>query len=123
MDLETIEQLAVPTRGGTDTVVVNDLAGTALQAVDIDLQASVGGGDGAADTVITNGTEGADTVDVSRSGEQVVVGGLAALTRITGNEATLDTLRVQTLGGDDDVTVAPDVSDLITPVVDLGAGE
>jgi len=61
--------------------------------------------------------------DVSRSGQQVVVGGLAAQTRITGGEASLDTLRVQTLGGDDDVTVAPDVSDLITPVVDLGADE
>jgi hypothetical protein len=30
---------------------------------------------------------------------------------------------VQTLGGNDDVTVAPDVSDLINPVVDLGDGE
>jgi hypothetical protein len=32
-------------------------------------------------------------------------------------------LRVQTLDGDDDVTVAPDVSDLIATIVDLGAGE
>ena len=49
--------------------------------------------------------------------------GLAALVRIAGSEAANDTLRIQTLDGDDDVIVAPDVSDLITPVVDLGAGE
>jgi hypothetical protein len=32
-----------------------------------------------------------------------------------------DTVRIETLGGDHDVTVAPDVAELITPVVDLGA--
>jgi hypothetical protein len=32
-------------------------------------------------------------------------------------------LLVQTLGGDDDVTVAPDVPTLITPFINLGAGE
>jgi hypothetical protein len=40
-----------------------------------------------------------------------------------GSEAANDTLRIQTLGGDDDVTVAPDVSNLITPIVDLGADD
>ena len=48
--------------------------------------------------------------------------GLAAQTRIVGSEPT-DTLRVNTLAGDDDVTVAPDVSELISPVVDLGADD
>ena len=43
--------------------------------------------------------------------------------RIAGSEAANDTLRVQTLDGDDDVTVAPDVADLIATVVDLGAGD
>jgi hypothetical protein len=34
-----------------------------------------------------------------------------------------DTLRVQTLGGDDAVTVSPAVEELISPVIDLGADE
>jgi hypothetical protein len=51
------------------------------------------------------------------------VAGLAATTNIVGSEPTLDLLRVQTLAGDDDVTVAPDVSDLIASSVDLGADE
>ena len=45
------------------------------------------------------------------------------MTRIVGSEPALDTLLVQTLDGNDDVTVAPDVADVITPVVDLGGGE
>ena len=49
--------------------------------------------------------------------------GLGRETRIAGSEPALDTLLVQTLGGNDDVTVAPDVSDLINPVVDLGGDE
>ena len=39
-----------------------------------------------------------------------MIGGLAAETRITGSEASYDTLRVETLGGNDDVTVAPYVN-------------
>lgn len=45
------------------------------------------------------------------------------LTRIAGSEPGVDLLRVSTLGGDDDVTVAPDVADLIATAVDLGADE
>ena len=47
----------------------------------------------------------------------------ARSTRISGSEPLADTLRVQTLDGNDDVTVAPDVSELIAVIADLGAGE
>lgn len=47
----------------------------------------------------------------------------AARTHITGSDPAGDTLRLNTLGGNDDVTVAPDVADLIATVVDLGTGE
>jgi hypothetical protein len=53
----------------------------------------------------------------------VLVTGLKADTRIVGSEPAGDTLRIQTLDGNDDVTVAPDVIDLIMSVVDLGADE
>jgi len=43
--------------------------------------------------------------------------------RITGSEAGNDTLLIQTLGGNDDVTIDPDVALVITPVVNLGADE
>jgi hypothetical protein len=43
-------------------------------------------------------------------------------TTIAGSEPT-DSLAINTLAGRDSVAVAPDVSSLITPVVDLGADQ
>jgi hypothetical protein len=51
------------------------------------------------------------------------VTGLAATTRVTGSEAALDTLRVHTLGGDDEVTIASNLNDLIGLAFDLGADD
>jgi hypothetical protein len=83
-----------------------------------------GTGDGASDSVIVNGTPGPDHVQVSSSaGSQVVTTGLAVQTSISGSEANNDALHVNTLDGQDTVSVAPDVSDLIMPFVDLGAGQ
>ncbi len=123
MDLDGIESLLVRALGGTDSVTVGDLRGTNLDTADIDLGAIGGGGDGQSDTVVVNGTDRRDVVDVTRSGEQVLTTGLRTETRIVGSEPANDTLLVQTLDGNDDVTVAPDVADLINTVVDLGGDE
>ncbi len=64
MDMEGIEDLNVRALGGADTLAVNDLTGTDLKSVNADLSQSAGGGDGAADTVIANGTAQADHVNV-----------------------------------------------------------
>jgi hypothetical protein len=108
--------------GGEDTVTVNPITGTALATVDVDLASFDGTADAQKDTVITNGTDEADSVRVRRSGTQTVVGGLGAETEIGSAEPALDTLRIHTLGGNDSVVVG-DIWDLITPLVDLGANE
>jgi hypothetical protein len=123
MDFDGIEASVVRALGGNDQVTVGDLSGTDLKTADVDLSASMGGGDNAQDTVVVNGRETADTVDVTASGGQVQIGGLPALTRISGSESLNDTLRVNTLGGKDQVTVDPNAELLITPVIDLGAGQ
>ena len=123
MDLDGVEHLAVHTVGGADTIEVGNLAGTDAGTIDVGLGLFDGTGDGQADTVVVNGTDSADLVEVTRSGAEVLADGLAALVRIAGSEAANDTLRIQTLDGDDNVIVAPDVIDLIAPVVDLGAGD
>jgi hypothetical protein len=51
------------------------------------------------------------------------VRGLGAETRVAGGEPALDVLRVQTLAGDDEVTIASNLSDLIGLAVDLGADD
>ncbi|MGH8664197.1 MAG: calcium-binding protein, partial [Burkholderiales bacterium] len=46
MDLDDVEAIDLNALGGADTIVVNDLAGTDLQAVNIDLAATLGGSTG-----------------------------------------------------------------------------
>jgi hypothetical protein len=123
MDLNGIEHIAVRALGSADTITVNDLAGTDVDSVDVDLSSFSGEGDEAADTVVVNGTDRRDVVQVAHDGGQVSVSGLKAQTQIVGSEPALDRLIVNTLAGNDDVTVAPDVGDLIATAVDLGTDE
>src|SRR5438132_352286 len=78
MDVNGVEQVNVAALGGADRLTVNDLAGTSVTQVNIDLAALAGSGtgDGQADAVIVNGTNGADTVQVSGSGSNYTVSGL-----------------------------------------------
>src|SRR5262249_58938701 len=64
MDTDGIEQVNITTRGGVDTITVNDLSGTAVTQVNLDLAGTPGSGlgDGSADTAILNGTTGKGVV-------------------------------------------------------------
>jgi hypothetical protein len=123
MDLAGIETLDLAARGGADTITIGDLAGTALKAANVDLSGTGGIGDEQPDTVIANGTPGADHVHVSRSGSAVQLTGLPSQTTITGSDGPSDTLRVNTLAGKDAVSMASDVGQLITPIIDLGTDQ
>jgi Ca2+-binding RTX toxin-like protein len=103
MDLNGIEHIQLATLGGADTVTVNDLTGTDVKQVAIDLSATLGSGQGDAqpDTVIVNGTAGDDHISVVSSGSSIVVNGLAAQVSIKGVDAGVDTLVINGLGGDD----------------------
>ena len=120
-DLNDVERVALRALGGNDNVTIGDMTGTDLSVADVDLGAFTGGGDAAQDTVTVNGTEQPDNVKVNRVEDQVVVAGLRTQTRIANSELLNDTLRVNTHGGDDRVTVDPNAELLITPVIDLGA--
>jgi len=62
MDLNGVEKIQLNAVGGADTITVNDLSGTSVTQVAIDLGAMPGnpGGDGQRDTVIANGTQADD---------------------------------------------------------------
>jgi hypothetical protein len=119
MDMDNVERLDLTTLGGTDTVTVDDMSGTDFRNADVDLAAASGAGDGQADTVTVVGTNDADDIRVETDGPGVRVEGLRTETAISGNE-TIDVLRVEARGGDDDVDVANGVAGLIQVVVDLG---
>jgi Ca2+-binding RTX toxin-like protein len=62
MDLNDVEGIDFNALGGADTVVVNDLSGTDIVELNLNLAATIGGtaGDGQPDTVIVQGTSGDD---------------------------------------------------------------
>ncbi len=115
MDLDDVEAIDVRPLGGTDTVIVNDVAGTDLVRVDVDLAAALGGStsDDQEDKVTVFGTADVDSISADADGAAVEVRGLAAFVRITHADAALDRLIIGTLGGDDNVTVDPALDGLI----------
>ena len=111
MDLNDVESIAFHAFGGIDMVTVDDLTGTDVKTVDADLAAQ-GGGDGAVDTVVVNGTAGADTPGVSMVGGRPVVSGLAATVTVSGGEAANDVLQVNGSTGNDVTTANSGISGL-----------
>ena len=103
--------------GGADTITVNDLTGTDVTQVNLDLAGPPGSGtgDGQADSVIVNGTNGADHIVVAGSASGITVSGLAASVHISGNEASNDQLTVNGLAGDDTVDASGLQANAIAP--------
>jgi Ca2+-binding RTX toxin-like protein len=118
-DVNGVERVNVAANGGTDTVIVNDLSGTDVTEVDINL----GGVDGQADSVIVNGTKRNETISVAGDTSSTTVLGLAAQVNITGAEAANDRLTVNALGGDDTVDASGLSAGAILLTEDGGAGE
>jgi Ca2+-binding RTX toxin-like protein len=124
MDLNGIENVNFVALGGADTITVGDLTGTDVKQVNIDLSATPGSGvgDGSADTVIVNGTNRNDTIQVDGGPGGVSVSGLRARVNITGSESANDKLSVNALNGDDVVTAGNLNADAIQLTEDGGAG-
>jgi Ca2+-binding RTX toxin-like protein len=125
MDLNDVETIDLNALGNTDTITVNDVSGTDLVEVNINLAGTIGGtaGDGAADVVIVNGTNGNDSIDIVGAGTSVSVLGLSAQVNITNSEGANDSLVVNALGGDDGVTATTLPAGVIKLTVDGGAGD
>jgi Ca2+-binding RTX toxin-like protein len=102
MDLNGIENINVAAAGGADNITVNDLAGTDVSQVAINLagQPGIAGGDGQIDTVTINGTEGDDVITLTDNNGVLTVSGLAATMTISNFDPN-DRIVINGLGGDD----------------------
>jgi Ca2+-binding RTX toxin-like protein len=125
MDADGTETVDLRALGGADTALVNDLTGTDVTKVDIDLAAAIGGGagDAAADTITVNGTNNPDNVAVAANAGVVDVTGLFTAVGISHPEVANDLLAIHTLGGNDDAAIGAGVAALIQTLVDLGSDE
>ena len=124
MDLSGIEHIQLAALGGTDNVTVGDLTGTGVTQVSIDLAGVPGSGvgDGAADSVTVDGTNGSDNIQVSGAGGSVTVAGLPATVTLAGSEGANDQLIVDGGAGNDVITAAGLAAGVIGLTIDGGAG-
>jgi Ca2+-binding RTX toxin-like protein len=120
MDCNETELIQFEALGGADTITVNDLAGTGVNRVNLDLAIPQGSGvgDNGADTIVINGTTNNDVVTITGSTAGVEVLGLSAIVSIVGSELTLDQLVLQLLTGDD----IADASNLQAGIIKLILG-
>jgi Ca2+-binding RTX toxin-like protein len=124
MDLHSVEQIQFNALGGADTITVEDLSGTGVRQVAIDLSSppGSGSGDGQADTVIVNGRASNDHVTVAGSGTSLTVAGLPGQVSIIGSEGTNDALVINTLGGNDKIDASGLAAGVMRLTIDAGDG-
>ncbi len=124
MDLNDVERIDINALGGTDNIAVADMNGTDVRQVNISLAGTIGGtaGDGAADTVSVNSTNGNDTLQVTGSGSSFAVAGLRAGVSVTGSEGANDRLIVNAHGGNDTLTATLLPAGVVKLTLDGGAG-
>jgi Ca2+-binding RTX toxin-like protein len=122
MDLNDVENIEFRALGGADNIVVGDLSGTDVTRIDIDLRGPNGGGDGAADTVTINGTQGADVFGVAGDAGGINVFGLSAAVNIFFQEQANDRLVLNGQGGDDVINASSLEADGIQLTMNGGLG-
>jgi Ca2+-binding RTX toxin-like protein len=122
MDLNDMEEIEFRSLGGADNIVVGDLSGTDVTRVDLDLRGPNGGGDGAADTVTVNATNGADVFGVTGDAGGVNVFGLTASVNVFFQEQANDRLTLNGFGGDDVINASSLEADGIQLTMNGGLG-
>ena len=82
MDFDNVEAVAIRALAGNDQILVDDLKGTDVSNVDVDLGAFGGGGDAAADVVEVGGSARRDKAEVRAENGIPVIVGPSVITRI-----------------------------------------
>jgi Ca2+-binding RTX toxin-like protein len=102
VDTGAIERLSEFSFGGADTLVVDNLAGTALTDIDASLfDFGVPGGN--QDVVVVSGSAGNDSIKATSDASGVSVTGLQPRVHLTGTEPAGDRVEINGLSGDDTI--------------------
>jgi len=123
LDLNDVERVDFNAIGGADVITVNDLTGTDVAEVNIDLAATGGGGDAQPDTVIANATSGDDVVLLFADASGVSVLGLAAQLNVTGADGANDRIAIYAGAGDDVIDASGVAVGAIGLTLDGGDGD
>jgi hypothetical protein len=123
IDLNDTEHLSLSALGGADQAIINDLSGTDLARLSLNLAGTPGAatGDGQPDSVIVNATNRNDIITIAGSGNSLSVTGLAARVDLSAIDGLPDSLRINALAGDDAID-ARGLATSINLILDDGAG-
>ena len=121
MDTAGVERVDFAALGGADLVTVNDLTGTDVSKLNVDLGAN-GAGDGLSDRVVVGGTDANNMIAVSGDASGVAVSGLPVLVAIQHQESS-DELAVNGLGGNDEISAPTLAAQAIALALDGGPGD
>lgn len=122
MDLHGLERIELDTKGGTDTITINDLHGTGVKQVALNLGSSIFGGDEAVDNVVINTGNGNDHLVVTQLGDlSVDITGLPETINIAHAES-IDSLTINGLDGNDTIDASQLGGSVMNVTIDGGAG-
>ncbi|WZP00284.1 hypothetical protein EP7_001910 [Isosphaeraceae bacterium EP7] len=125
MDLNDVEGVTFNALGGSDLITVGDVSGTDLVDIVLDLAGTLGGGvgDGQADSIAINGTNGDDVIFISGNATETNVLGLAAVVKVKHFDLAIDSLNVSALAGDDVVEASATAATSIPLILSGGSGD
>ena len=119
--LDNVERIELRARGAGDDIKINDLSGTDVKQVAIDLAGSTPGvPDAAGDSVDVNGTDGDDTITALASG-RLSITGLPALVTIANADST-DDLNIDSADGNDVMNASKLAAGVVRLSMNGGAG-
>ena len=123
MDTHGVEHVAFNALGGADSVTVNDLAGTGVTNVGVDLAGTLGGttGDGQTDRVSVVGTNGNDAITAAGDTSGFTVSGLQTQVAVQHQEPT-DQLFVLGVGGNDSISATGLAAGAVSEFLNGGDG-
>jgi hemolysin type calcium-binding protein len=123
MDTHGVEKVGFNALGGADTVTVNDLTGTDVKNVNVDLAGTLGGtaGDGQTDRVLVTGTPLNDAIAVAGDASGITTSGLQTQVAVQHQEPA-DQLFVLGLGGDDNISATGLASGAVGEFLEGGIG-
>ena len=117
MDCDGVEEVVFRAAAGNDAVTVNDLTGTLVRHVSIDLFGSQ------TNTVVINGTGTNDIITVTGSTNNVDAVGLTATVSVSGGEQGVDELVINSLAGADVVDASAVKAGTIDLTLNGGIGD
>jgi Ca2+-binding RTX toxin-like protein len=122
LDIDNVENVIIRTFGGADTITIGDMRGTELRHVTVDLAASNGQGDGAADEVNVAGSAGNDSLRFEMVGGVLEAIGRGVRVRVENAETGTDHFALRGLDGNDTLEAKTVPAGTIGLILDGGNG-